>query len=241
VSAAQPHSKSNNADALTAARWRSEILTWSDEWPDAGLEMPSGHRRSARRLLRACMGVAEMARADGSLRPAGGSPWSISQLAQAMKLSRDSATDTLEWLEWMGRLSKVQGPLTADGRTADERRLVLANVEQTLSALGNGSNVEQASSTSGIGEPEPVPNKPGAYVEKSPSLCLTNEGPAPNVELNRSTHISSSSSSSSSSLGEPSEVHERPDAPTHVSDALKRWEQLRPTIKAREAQTEASR
>jgi AraC-like DNA-binding protein len=188
--------KSTSGDALTAARWRHEILVLSDDWPES-VVMPSGRRRSARRLLRACMGLCEMSRGDGSLRPAGGSPWSLAQLAREMGMSRNTATDVLDWLESTGRLVKVTGERTADGRLADARQLVLPNAQQMSSALSNGASAQPAIST----VTEPMLKNPGGNAQKTGGHGSIIAGPVLNVEIDHGAHISSSSSYSSISSG----------------------------------------
>jgi hypothetical protein len=112
-------------DQLTTARWREAILTWARTWDVDVQVMPSGHRRAPFRLLVACMGLAEIARADGSLRPAGGSFWNAQQLADHMAMSKSVAIDTLAWLAQTGWLNVTKGKPTAEGLGVDERRLVL--------------------------------------------------------------------------------------------------------------------
>ncbi len=120
---------------LTASRWREALLTWFDTWRDKSQRMPSDHLRSSGRLLRACVGLAEIARADGSLRPAGGSFWNAQQLADHMAMSKSVAIDTLAWLAEQGWMSVVEGKPTKFGLGVDERRLVLPTVHQVISEV----------------------------------------------------------------------------------------------------------
>jgi hypothetical protein len=125
---------------LVAAKWRAEILAWADTWPESGLVMPSGRRRSAFRLLRACMGLAQLARADGKLKVPVGNYWNIKQLAAEMGMAHSTAEDTLRWLEGAGRLTKTRGTTNEYGRGTDMRCLVLTEAcgQESSSTLALG-------------------------------------------------------------------------------------------------------
>jgi hypothetical protein len=91
--------------------------------------MPSGRRRSAGRLLRACLGLVEFARADGKLKGTHADYWSIKQLAPMMATSERTAPDILAWLEQSGRMSKARGAWTEYGRGTDIRCLVCVETQ----------------------------------------------------------------------------------------------------------------
>lgn len=124
---------------LITAKWREARLTSFDTWNDLPQPMPSGRRRSAGRLLRADMGLAQVARADGDLRPAGGDFYNVKQLAVFMGMSKPTAIDHLAWLEQDGLMSVVKGKPTSMGLGVDERRLVLPTVKDPISAFDQGS------------------------------------------------------------------------------------------------------
>ncbi len=133
--------------------------------------MPSGRRRSAFRLVCACMGLADMARADGTLR-GNRDWWNVKQCAAAMGMAHSTAEDTLNWLEAGGRLAKTPGAWTEYGRGTDMRSLVLTQ------AYG------QASSSTLAQPLAPISGTPNANVTLTPSANVTLE-PNANVELKR--------------------------------------------------------
>jgi hypothetical protein len=153
------------AGSLVTARWRAEILEWAGSpWPESGFAMPSGRKRSAFRLLRACLGLADMARADGALKGAHADYWTRDQLAKAMGMSRKAAGDTLAWLEQNGRLHTTTGVLTTEGRQPNLRHLVLIN------AMGSEVNSDvtpwaMGSQTAGHGVTNGIP---GGHVTLEP-------------------------------------------------------------------------
>jgi hypothetical protein len=162
---------------LTASRWREAFLTWFDTWQDEPQLMPSGHRRASGRLLRAGIGLAQVARADGDLRPPGGGFWSAKQLALAMSLAERQTLDTLAWFAQEGWLTVTKGKTTAEGQGVDERRLLLPRHPQPISP-GNQPQLPQPVSMGNL-ETE------GAQLPKrgspaSPSLL----SPASPVDLN---------------------------------------------------------
>jgi hypothetical protein len=119
----------SGSDPLVAAHWRREVLRWFDTWQDEPQLMPSGRRRSAGRLLRACLGLVEFARADGKLKGTHADYWSIKQLAPMMATSERTAPDILAWLEQSGRMSKARGAWTEYGRGTDIRCLVCVETQ----------------------------------------------------------------------------------------------------------------
>jgi hypothetical protein len=161
----------SGSETLTAARWRKEILVWARTWPESGFVMPSGRRRSAFRLVCACMGLADMARADGTLR-GNRDWWNVKQCAAAMGMAHSTAEDTLKWLEAGGRLAKTPGAWTEYGRGTDMRSLVLTQ------AYGQASS-------SPLAQPlTPISGTPNANVTLTPSANVTLE-PNANAELER--------------------------------------------------------
>jgi len=119
-----------------AAEWRRSFYLWADTWPKCG-PIVRDRKRSALRILRAGMGLADMAHADGALR----GPrdwWTLPQLAHAMHLSRNTARDVLAWLEAEDRLTRQSSTVTAEGRLPDARWLVLPIIQASGSILDAG-------------------------------------------------------------------------------------------------------
>ncbi len=137
----------SGSDPLVAAHWRREVLSWFDTWQDEPQLMPSGRRRSAGRLLRACLGLVEFARADGKLKGTHADYWSIKQLAPMMATSERTAPDILAWLEQSGRMSKARGAWTEYGRGTDMRCLVC--VETQTATLNSTVAVTQTATIGG--------------------------------------------------------------------------------------------
>ncbi len=120
-----------------AVRWRAEVLEWSDTWPKAGMVLPSGRRRNRYLLLRAVLGLAQRALADGALRPREGTPWSLTQLSGDMSTTVKTARDICDWLESTGWLACRKGSWTGDGRTADARWLTIR--EESIVEVPDGT------------------------------------------------------------------------------------------------------
>jgi hypothetical protein len=129
-------------EQLITARWRSELLARYDTWQGRPQQMPGSGSRSPARLLRACMGLADAARPDGSLKASGreGTYWSAKQLAKFMAMSKPTALDTLAWLEQCGLMTKTKGLPTKYGLGVDERHLVRASVKESSSVVDQRSD-----------------------------------------------------------------------------------------------------
>jgi hypothetical protein len=91
-------------------------------------------------MLRAGMGLADMALADGRLR----GPrdwWTHRQLADAMHLSPNTARDVLLWLGETDWLTKQAQTITPEGRLPDARWLTIPIAQESITTLSNGSGI----------------------------------------------------------------------------------------------------
>jgi hypothetical protein len=169
-------------EQLVTARWRSEVLAWSDTWPAAGVTMPSKKRRSTFRLLRALMGLADNSRADGSLKANGpdGTYWTLRQLADKMGMAKAPALDTLDWLKEEGWLAVKKGKPTAHGLGVDERRLIRPTVHES-SLEANQPMVHEPNLEANPGLRKPRSTNVAARVHQSPRHGSS-------VEVNRELH-----------------------------------------------------
>lgn len=142
-------------DTHIAVTWRARFLAWSDTWPTNG-PLVSGRRRSSFRMLRATMGLADEAGADGRLHGKR-DWWTLEHLAARMRLSRNTAREVLAWLEENGWLSSQRQAITRDGtRQPDMRHLTIPHVQRSISELDEVAT----SKTVGVHVQESAPPRP---------------------------------------------------------------------------------
>ena len=143
--------------------------------------MPSGRRPSPFRLLRAVMRLADLARADGSLRRDGGDCWNLKQLAEHMGMAKAPALDALAWLTAEGRLAVTKGKPSAYGRGVDERRLIVPTIHESSSGLNKPTVHLTSSDVSQSSHDNPRFTNPVATVQKT-------VGHGSTVDLSREPH-----------------------------------------------------